>query len=91
VSPSPCANSTNTPCEFTKKLSGYESALAPRAARAAVKDAENVTCVPNTEGLREEVAVTDGVDRLTTCIRVAVDWAIAAATATTPIHTNGAE
>jgi len=60
-------------------------------ARAAVKDAENVTCVPNAEGLREEVAVTDGVDRLTTCIRVAVDWAIAAATATTPIHTNGAE
>src|ERR1039458_9481635 len=26
------------------------------SARAAVKDAENVTCDPNTEGLREEVA-----------------------------------
>jgi hypothetical protein len=61
------------------------------SARAAVKDAENVTCDPNTEGLREEVAVTDGVDLLTTWIRVAVDWAIAAATATAPIHTNGAE
>ena len=59
------------------------------SARAAVKDAENVTCDPNTEGLREEVTV--GVDLLTTCMSVAVDWAIAAATATTPIHTNGAE
>jgi hypothetical protein len=60
-------------------------------ARAAVRDAENVTCDPNTEGLREDTAVTVGVDLLTTWIRVAVDWAIAAATATTPIHTNGAE
>jgi hypothetical protein len=50
-----------------------------------------VTDVPNTEGLREEVAVTDGVALSTICMRVAVDWAIAAATATTPIHTNGAE
>jgi hypothetical protein len=60
-------------------------------ARAAVKDAESVTCDPNTEGLREDVAVTVGVDLLTICMSVAVDWAIAAATATTPIHTNGAE
>lgn len=60
-------------------------------AKAAVKDAENVTGVPNTEGLREEVAVTDGVDLLTICMRVTVDWAIAAATATAPIHSNGAE
>jgi hypothetical protein len=60
-------------------------------AKAAVKDAENVTDDPNTEGLREEVAVTVGVALLTTCMRVAVDWAIAAAIATTPIHTNGAE
>jgi len=60
-------------------------------ARAAVKDAENVTCDPNAEGLREDVAVTVGVDLLTICMSVAVDWAIAAATATTPIHTNGAE
>jgi hypothetical protein len=61
------------------------------SAKAAVKDAEKVTDVPNTEGLREEVAVTDGVALSTICMRVAVDWAIAAATATTPIHTNGAE
>ena len=60
-------------------------------ARAAVKDAENVTCDPKTEGLRLEVAVTVGVDLSTICMRVAVDWAIAAATATAPIHSNGAE
>jgi hypothetical protein len=35
--------------------------------------------------------VTDGVDLLTICMRVAVDWAIAAATAAAPIHSNGAE
>jgi hypothetical protein len=61
------------------------------SAKAAVKDAEKVTDVPNAEGLREEVAVTDGVALSTICMRVAVDWAIAAAPATTPIHTNGAE
>jgi hypothetical protein len=61
------------------------------SANAAVKDAEKVTDVPNAEGLRDEVAVTDGAALSTICMRVAVDWAIAAATATTPIHTNGAE
>lgn len=61
------------------------------SARAAVNDAENVIDVPKTEGFREEVAVTVGVDLLTICMSVAVDWAIAAATATAPIHSNGAE
>src|ERR1039457_4607793 len=59
-------------------------------ARAAVKDAENVTCDPNAEGLREDVAVTVGVDLLTICMSVAVDWAVAAATPPTPLPHNRA-